>query len=545
MMSSVLFFSFLGSLLICMALIPPLRAAAVHWRFLDAPGGRKLHPAPVAKIGGLAFGIGTFAAILVWAPKDDMIIASLLGGLIILLFGLWDDRIGLYYPTKFAGQVLAALVVILFADVRVTGLPFIPDSALSPWVSFFFTLLVLVAVTNSINLVDGLDGLAGGLSLISFAGMAYLAYQAEVPFVVLMMVSLLGGLLGFLRFNTYPARIFMGDAGSQFLGFFLAVSVIVLTDPGRGPYSLPLALLVCGLPLLDTVGVMIQRIREGRSPFVGDRNHVHHKLLSLGLSHRTAVVMIYAVQILFVGLAYVLRYQADRTLFAVYGVLAAAVLWLYLFEVERQTQPEASSGSLGEQAKIAAGSDSPPWVQALPGRLLAIAVAAFLIVSVFIPHQVPRDAGELAALLAVMVLAGLWIYPHTAPFLVRAGLYIGGTFALYFGEPVADGGSLQPTPVNLFFLTLAFLVVLCMRLGGSQRFETTPLDGLMIVLAAAIPFLPAIQVGSVNISLLTAKLIVLFFAFELILQFFQSRLVYLGFASVWVLLGLMARAWWS
>jgi UDP-GlcNAc:undecaprenyl-phosphate GlcNAc-1-phosphate transferase len=197
-MTTALFFSFVGSLLICMALIPALKASAWRLQFVDVPRDRRMHAAPMAKVGGIAFAVGTIAAVLLWAPKDQMILASLLGGAVILLFGVWDDCVELGPRVKFGGQILAAAIVIAFAGVRMTSVPFFDDQTLPIWAAMTITLMVIVGMTNAVNLADGLDGLAGGLSLLSFAGIAYLAYQAGDQMLLLLTVSVLGSLLGFL-----------------------------------------------------------------------------------------------------------------------------------------------------------------------------------------------------------------------------------------------------------------------------------------------------------------------------------------------------------
>jgi len=544
-MATALFFSFLGSLVICMALIPPLMASAGRLHFLDVPGGRKVHAGSVAKVGGIALATGTFIGVLMWAPKDDNIVfGSLLGGLTILLFGIWDDRVGLAYGTKFAGQALAAFIVLAVGGVHINSLPIVPDEWMGPWISLPLTFLALIAVTNAVNLADGLDGLAGGLSLISFAGMAYLAFQTDDAIVMLMVVSVLGGLLGFLRYNTYPARIFMGDAGSQFLGFYLGVTGLMLTDQAHGPYSPMVALFVWGLPLLDTLGVMIQRWREGRSPFVGDRNHLHHKLLRMGRSHREAVMMIYGLQIAMVALAYALRWQPDWVLILVYSVIAAGVLTLFLRPVVPADQPEHGTGGRPDSGRIPWSALHPKLAQ-LPIQILAIAVPCFLILSIALPRRIPSDAGLVAGGLLVVLAVGDKLWPRVTPILVRTGLYVGSTFILYFGEV----GSLSATypwlrPVNLFLVGVAALVVLVMRLSAVRSFEATPLDSLMILLAMTLPFLPAMEVGDINLSLLTAKLIVLFFSFELLLHAYGERMRQAGLLASWLLGGLAVRAWW-
>ncbi|MDX2253046.1 MAG: MraY family glycosyltransferase [Nitrospira sp.] len=542
-MSTHLFFSFIASLVISMALIPALMATAGRLQIIDIPGGRKIHPVPIAKVGGLAFAAGTFAAMLLWAPKDQIVTSSLLGGAIILLFGAWDDRVGLGYKPKFLGQLLAAIVVVEFGGIHLTTTPFLGDSVLPLWAAVPLTLFLLVAVMNALNLADGLDGLAGGLSLLSLVGMAYLAYEAGDWVVLSMMVPVLGGLLGFLRFNTYPARIFMGDAGSQFLGFYLGICAIVLTDPTRGPYSPALVSLIWGLPILDTAGVMIQRLTERRSPFTADKNHVHHKLLGIGFSHREAVLAIYGIQASLVALAYLMRWQSDAVVLGVYGVFAGAVLWLFVRGGECASVSEKRAESAGtlEERRLEDGG----WHSALPVRLIGLSVSVFLAAGVLLPSNVPADLGYLAAGLFVLVAAGGALIPSARPMLIRAALYVGGTFVLYLIEQPGSGiAAAFHTPLNVFFLALTALIMLAIRFGVQHRFQITPLDYLLVFLAFAIPFLPEMRVGEINISILTAKMIVMFLAFELMLHALAERLPQFGLVSLWVLFMLGLRAWW-
>lgn len=268
-MLSTLFFSFVGSLIICMALIPPLMAVASRLHVLDVPtDARRLHSDPVPRLVASRSASPRSPAMLV-GPQGRHRRGGLLGGVVILLFGMWDDRVSLPYPSSFSVRCWRPCWSCGRDISTSTSFPVL-ESDIPLWLSYPLTLFVIVGITNAVNLADGLDGLAGGLSLLSCAGMACLAYvHSGNQTVTLLMVPLLGGLLGFLRFNTYPARIFMGDAGSQFLGFFMAVSAIVLTDPEQGPYTPVLGLFLLGLPLLDTAGVMIQRLKEGRSPVRG------------------------------------------------------------------------------------------------------------------------------------------------------------------------------------------------------------------------------------------------------------------------------------
>ena len=433
-MSSALFFSCITSLLISMALISPLRLLAERFRFVDLPGDRKVHKHPIPSVGGIAFAIGSFAGILWWCPQSSIKFSLLLGGLIILGFGVWDDRVNLGYRVKLLGQLLAALVIVFAGGIRFESLPVLADDALPLWIGAPLTVFFLIAVSNAVNLTDGLDGLAGGLSFLTLCGIAYLAYLASDSMVLLLTVPFLGGVLGFLRYNTYPARIFMGDGGSQLLGFTMGVLTILLTDSTRGPFSPALSLFLLGLPFLDTLGVAGQRLAEGRSPFIGDRTHIHHKLMRIGLSHYEAVTAIYAIQIGMVSLAYLLRWQSDALIVSLYLAIAGSVLGGFIAAGrELLPAPASQEGTFLSRVNVS-GFPNGPWMADRLIRFLSIAVPVFLIGLVFSPSDVPNDVGYLSLIIFGVVLLGLSFPSHAALYFVRGGLYVGTTFLLYVSE---------------------------------------------------------------------------------------------------------------
>ena len=542
-MNSDIFFSFITSLLICMALIPPLRIFAERFHFMDQPGERKVHQNPIPRIGGIAFGIGAIGSIVWWLPKNDTTLAVLVGGLIILGFGVWDDRANLGYRTKLLGQLVAG-VAITIGGIRFESIPFLLDAELPMWIGVPVTVLFLVAVSNAMNLTDGLDGLAGGLSFLTFCGIAYLAYLSNNSTVLLLTVPFLGGLLGFLRYNTYPARIFMGDSGSQLLGFIMGVLAILLTNSNSGPFSPVLSLFLLGLPFLDTLGVSVQRLVEGRSPFIGDRKHLHHKLMKAGLSHYEAVTVIYALQAGMVGLAYLLRWQSDTLIVPLYLLLAGAVLALFVAAGHGLIPPPAPQSVRVRSNKWLSDLLGSPWLRDLPIRFLAAVVPLFLIGTVFLPAQVPQDVGYMSTAMFVILLVGLSFLPRLAPYFVRGGLYLGSTFLLY----VSDHSWMQvvyPVPAiyHILFGAIAVMVLLCMRFNSQSRFQTTPLDYLMVCLAVVFPFFPEVRADISAFGFFAAKLIVLFFSFELLLHAFADRVRQLGLVSLWVLFGLGIRMW--
>lgn len=224
------FFTFIIAMFITMVLIPPLMRSAEKLSFIDAPGERKVHESPIPRIGGVAMVAGAVTPILMWVERPPLVLAFLIGIGIILFFGVWDDRKALDFRLKFLGQFLAISVVVIYGGVEIRYLPFHSIDPVPAYVSIPFTYFALLGVTNAINLADGLDGLAGGTMLLSIAAIGLLAFIAGDDLLVVFCLAVMGSIIGFLRYNTYPAQVFMGDCGSQFLGFSVGVLVIILTQ---------------------------------------------------------------------------------------------------------------------------------------------------------------------------------------------------------------------------------------------------------------------------------------------------------------------------
>ncbi len=274
----ILAYSFFIGLFVTMVLIPVLIRISGPAGILDYPNLRKVHDKPIPRVGGIAIAAGALASIVIWLPLEGIVLSYIVGGVIVLCVGIWDDIRPLDYKWKFLGQSLAVACVIA-GGLEFSHLPFFGLDPVPGYISYPITFLFLLGITNAVNLFDGLDGLAGGCILVSFAvitALAYLANDMSIPIVAL---AISGGILGFLRFNAYPAIAFMGDAGSQFLGFTAAFLALLLTNEVNPALNPALPLLILGLPVLDTLSVIIRRILQRRSPFRGDRQHIHHRLL--------------------------------------------------------------------------------------------------------------------------------------------------------------------------------------------------------------------------------------------------------------------------
>ena len=300
--------------------------------------GRHIHQAPLPRLGGVAIFMAFSVSLGVWLALS-LIFPRLLEGLapatllriyvpacLIFALGIYDDLRGAGPYLKFTVQAIAA--VLLFAGgMRVLSLPLIFSHSLPWFVGLPLTVLWVVAVTNAFNLIDGLDGLAAGSALFSTLVFFVVSLVDHSWLGSLMSVTLAGAILGFLRFNFNPATIFLGDSGSLFIGFVL--SALALAGAQKAPTFVAVAIPVVsfGLPILETLLSILRRLISGRPVFTADREHIHHKLLQMGFSHRQVVVVLYAVSAVFAMLSLFLLWPTGSTLGLVLAVVGTGI-WL-------------------------------------------------------------------------------------------------------------------------------------------------------------------------------------------------------------------------
>ena len=303
----VLIVAFLVAALVSLVATPSIRRYVHRHRILDHPDPRRVHDRPLPRAGGIAVVLAfvvvggalslirdSLPGVPVSRPLPGGQLFGLFGGAVLAtVFGALDDMFDLRARWQFLGQlVLAGVAVLAGITVPFIGNPFGPDNIqfIAP-VGIAFTAVWIVGMINSLNFIDGLDGLSSGIALIAALtlGVLSLTTQVNQPLVAVLCFVLAGGLLGFLRWNFHPAVIFQGSAGVMFLGYTLAVLSIL------GSAKVIVALLVLAVPIIDTFWVIVRRLSARRSPFSPDRGHIHHLLLDLGLSHRSTVLLIYAV----------------------------------------------------------------------------------------------------------------------------------------------------------------------------------------------------------------------------------------------------------
>lgn len=320
----------LGALVIALGipllLTPLIRKLAIIAGAVAIPGARKVHLGPIPCWGGLGIYLGFAAALVCSVPLNREMLGLLLGGLVILVVGLIDDRRALSPWAKLAGQIGAAAVLVSFGvTIKFMTNPFGGMISLG-YFSIPFTIAWVVAITNALNLVDGLDGLAAGIAVISAGTVAVISLgQGALP--VAFCAMLLGAAaLGFLPYNFHPARIFMGDTGAMFLGFMLAsLSALGLTKSATA-FSLILPILILGIPIFDLLFAIVRRLLRGQHIFTADKGHLHHRLLDMGLTHRQTVLMIYAINLILGGSAILLTHLTTDQGVVMLLVLMTAIL---------------------------------------------------------------------------------------------------------------------------------------------------------------------------------------------------------------------------
>ena len=276
-------------------LTPGVISLATRLGAMDAPDPRKVHKKPVPRLGGLAIYLAFTVAALSTVEMNMEMTGLLLGGTVIAIVGIIDDFKNLPAKVKLLGQIFAALILVAF-DIRID---FISD----PFGDFLYleylavpaTIFWVVGLTNTVNLIDGLDGLAAGVSMIASVTIALVALQQGFLLVAVLTAALAGSAMGFLHYNFNPARIFMGDTGSMFLGYMLAGISIIGAVKSAATIALIVPILALGLPILDTAFAIIRRYRGGVPIFKPDRGHLHHRLLDLGFTQKQAVLLMYVI----------------------------------------------------------------------------------------------------------------------------------------------------------------------------------------------------------------------------------------------------------
>lgn len=336
--------SFSWAFLITVFAIPSIIYVAHVKNLLDEPNLRTVHESLTPRLGGLAIFAGFMSSLTIFGQLTNGVKEALAGAIIIFFIGLKDDIVSVSAFKKFFVQVLATGIVMFMADIRIKDFQgLLGIHQLDDGVSYAFTFFIIIGITNAINLIDGLDGLAGSILMIATAAFGFYFFMyggdtysshADVAF------CLLGSIVAFLRYNLNKAIIFMGDTGSLVSGFLVAILAIKFIEMSpHGDSSPVVAIAVLIIPIMDTLRIFLLRIMVGSSPFSADKNHIHHRLIDLGMSQLATVLTLALINLLAIGLAVYFSFLGNNTVLLI--LITFAVFFSIVIELlkKKNEQP--------------------------------------------------------------------------------------------------------------------------------------------------------------------------------------------------------------
>lgn len=320
-------FSFFMAFILTVFFTPLIKNLATHVDSYDHPSPRRINQRPVPNMGGIAIYLGFLLSIIAFGELTPVLQGLLLGASFIFLVGILDDYKEISPYLKLLAQIIAALIAV-FHGIRI-------DFVTNPFGGYIFTgalaipisVFWIVSITNTINLIDGLDGLASGVGAIASLTLFAVALKEGQPVTALLAITLSGSAFGFLPYNFHPARIFMGDTGAMFLGFILATISILGALKTTTAVTLAIPVLALGVPIFDTVFAIVRRHQCGQPIFQGDRGHLHHRLLEIGLTQKKAVLVIYSISILLGIMAFGVNGASPFVATLILIILGLALIW--------------------------------------------------------------------------------------------------------------------------------------------------------------------------------------------------------------------------
>ena len=327
--------SLITAFLITYVAIPKVIFFSEKLRLLDEAGIRASHKGSVPIFGGIAIFTGIIFSLLFWADIEN--IQYLLVSILIVFFvGVIDDLLELSPLKKLVGQVMATLIIIFLGDLKIDNMHGVLGVYDLPvWLGTLFTIFVVIVITNGFNLIDGVDGLAAGIGVISSFSFGVIALLMDQSDMAIVAFTLMGSLLAFLKYNFYPAKIFMGDTGSLVVGMILSILAIniirygLVTEtiklPNKGPL---LSIVILAIPLFDSLRVFVARIIKRRNPLSAGRGHIHHALLSLGLGHKKTSFILYLFTISMIVFSYFLFDVNVNVGIAIFALTSFIILYI-------------------------------------------------------------------------------------------------------------------------------------------------------------------------------------------------------------------------
>ena len=531
-----LLMSFALALFLATVLMPLVVRLAPHMGLLDQPTeARKMHAQAIPRVGGIAIFLGCAFALLIDYPAAEQYFVFFATATAVVLLGLLDDIFDLHFSLKFAGQFIAAISFV-YGVGGFIQLPFLGLDPAPAWIAAVLSVVFIVAITNAVNLSDGLDGLAAGNSLLSLVLLSLLALQALDANTAILGITLAGGLVGFLRSNTHPARAFMGDSGSQFIGYSVACITIIILRNESSAFSPVLPLLILGLPILDTVSVMGVRFVRKRPIFRADKSHIHHQLLQMGFKHYEVVFILYGLQLTLVALAYYLRFAEDLVLVVSYLVFCTIVLGAVLQGRINNWTVRKHDGLETNGNKRNLWIRKIGWLYPHSDTLVASCLAVFFVGGALVLNKNWFDVNQFGLATTTGLLTFWILFRDKYEWATRIIVVVGCVFVL---AGFLMNENLEPQisqMLNVYLLVLALLLVLAIRITRKEHFRLDNQDFLVLGLMLVVPRLP---VGGIDTDLLSRGVLsfaVLLYAVEFLLGRATKPRRWLNYASLFSIL---------
>ena len=319
------------SFIVSLILVPICKKVAIHIGAMDVPNERKVHKKPMPRLGGLAIYLSFLICYMLFGQMTIQMLSIIIASFVIILFGIVDDINPLKARFKLIGQIIAACIIVFYGNIVLNDVYlfdyYINFGALAPYLTIFF----IVACINAINLIDGLDGLATGISTIYFLTIAIIAIITNRigGLDIILSIIMFGASAGFLVYNFPPAKIFMGDTGSQFLGFIIAI-ISLLGFKNITFNSLVVPITILAIPIFDTLFAILRRLLKGESIGTPDKEHFHHQLLKMKFSTRKTVLVIYLIDIAFASVSIFLTIGDNKIATYLYLILTILLLFTVL-----------------------------------------------------------------------------------------------------------------------------------------------------------------------------------------------------------------------
>lgn len=496
-------FAFLFALAASVLISPRLITIAKSLQIYDNPNSRKIHNTLVPRIGGIAIALSVVIALLLMRQLEPGLSGFVLGTLIVFILGIYDDLVGVGWRAKFIGQLLAVSIALImiqpqFSSVSLFGWQFpIPN-----WIFYAGAVLVIIGGVNSLNLLDGLDGLASGVSLLIFIGYGYHAILSGNVVVLLISLAFAGALLGFLRYNFYPAKIFLGDSGSLILGFALA-TVPLMQSNASGNFNMTIPCILLSLPILDTLRVMFKRLSLKRNPFLPDQTHLHHRLLSIGMRHDFTVLTMHGLTAMFVVLSFFVGKVPMLYVGSVYIMLVLAtlnlpviILSLRQFQWLRGKYKMLESNTyplIGLQNLVSFGANH----NVIKHSILGFLFTQFILMDYHSILLYPLAFGLAALIIYFYLSSGTWS-DHYLMIVVLFSVVYFQTIAQVHPPLLPSSLFNLITIVNEVCIALIFIGVSCMMISHDKKEKRdflTPVDYLVLILLFIVFAMPLEQFG--------------------------------------------------